>query len=132
METHVCSGVILNEKFILTTGKNNLQNLFSSNASLFLASCLNTFKNENRKIKLGVGLNNKENDLIEIYDEGRMAIKRTIIHEEFNSTTLFDNDIALVELTEKIQFKDSRFRPICLLKKGKLLEKRIFFKLNLI
>ena len=47
VETHLCSGVILNENYILST-----------------ASCLTT-KTDIKKI--GVGLNNKQNDLIAIY-----------------------------------------------------------------
>lgn len=94
VETHQCTGVILNENFILST-----------------ASCL---KIEQDLSQVGVGLNNKQNDLIAIYDDGRIPIKNRIIHEHFNSTTL-DNDIALVELAESIDFNVTRLRPICLL-----------------
>lgn len=97
METHLCSGVILNPDFILTS-----------------ASCVSTYKNEFKKV--GVGLNNKKNDLIAIYDEGRIPIKSTILHPEFDPVTLV-NDIALVQLTKSISFDASRFRPICLLDK---------------
>lgn len=104
METHLCSGVILNEQFILTTASCLINNL-------------NVDENKETK-KIGVGLNNKDNDLIAIYDQGRIPINRTFKHPLFNSTT-YENDIALVELTETIKFNDSRFRPICLLEKGK-------------
>lgn len=96
METHLCSGVILNPEFVLTS-----------------ASCINIYKNEFEKV--GVGLNTK-NDLIAIYDEGRIPIRNTIAHPKFDPNTL-DNDIALVQLNRTISFDSSRFRPICLLNK---------------
>ena len=97
METHLCSGVILNPEYILTS-----------------ASCVHTYQNEVKK--MGVGLNNKENDLIAIYDEGRIPIQSTILHPQFDPETMV-NDIALVRLAKSISFDSGRFRPICLLNK---------------
>ena len=97
METHLCSGVILNPNWILTS-----------------ASCLITYKKQLKKF--GVGLNNEQNDLIAIYDAGRIPIKSTVMHPQFDPDTK-ENDIAMVELAKSIPFDGGRFRPICLLDK---------------
>lgn len=53
-----------------------------------------------------------------LLDEGRIPIKKTIIHEEFNAESL-ENDLALIELQTPINFDKTSFRPICLLDQSK-------------
>ena len=58
-----------------------------------------------------------DNDLVKIYDNGRIPIKRGIIHPNYGNSESFNfaDDIALLELDSPIDFeKDSTIGPGCI------------------
>lgn len=61
------------------------------------------------RLSIGVG---GDNDLVKIYNHGRIYVKRVISHPEFNTDNLA-NDIALLELEEPLNLTE-RIAPACL------------------
>lgn len=58
------------------------------------------------KRPLSVGFGN-ENDLVKIWDAGRIKVKKAIVHPKYNLKRELENDIALLELEHPIQFSDT-------------------------
>lgn len=92
-----CTGTIINERWILT-------------AAVCLTSNLNA---------LTIGLPNS-NDLVKMFDEDHIPIKRVIVHPKFNATMQakaahkdFAYNLALIELTSPIRFGNT-ISPACL------------------
>lgn len=79
IRSHYCGGIILNSKWILTAGH-----------------CI--YPDEPRSVGFG-----NDNDLIKIFDAGRIRVKKSFLHPKFNETNL-TNDIGLLELNETINF----------------------------
>ena len=63
------------------------------------------------EIPLSIGVGNSH-DLVRMYDEGRINVKRIIPHPELDKLTL-NNDVALLELEEPLEFS-STVLPGCL------------------
>ena len=63
----------------------------------------------NTPLSIGVG---NSHDLVRMYDEGRINVKRIIPHPELDKLTL-NNDVALLELEEPLEFS-STVLPGCL------------------
>ena len=63
------------------------------------------------EIPLSIGVGNSH-DLVRMYDEGRINVKRILPHPNFNQETL-ENDVALLELEEPLEFS-STVLPGCL------------------
>jgi secreted trypsin-like serine protease len=91
---HFCSGIILNEQWILTA-----------------ASCVNTILPYN----LAVGLN-MDNDLLRIYNQGRLEVQSISFHTQFSDLNVFEKyfDVALVKLKHRLQFNE-HVQPACFL-----------------
>lgn len=71
--------------------------------------CVSEVQKINLPISIGVG---NSHDLIIIYNEGRIKAKRIISHPSFNGET-FENDIAIIELEEPLEFSETVL-PGCL------------------
>lgn len=65
-----------------------------------------------------------KNDLVSIFEDGRVKIKRYIVHPGFAPEQAL-NDIALVELENDIEFND-RVQPACLEKEVSSIFYRLF------
>lgn len=90
-----CGGALINDRYILTAGH-----------------CI--FKTKKKHLTIGLGLHD-----VKKTDTGLLlAPDKLILHEDFTSDALHDyNDIALIKLTDPVQFTDD-IRPICLPIKG--------------
>lgn len=62
-------------------------------------------------LPLSVGVGNNH-DLVRMYDEGRINVKKIHMHPDFDQETV-DNDIALLELDESLELSDTVL-PGCL------------------
>lgn len=89
---HSCGGSIINSKYILTA-----------------AHCV---PGENAHMSVGYG---NENDLVKIFEAGRIKVKKAYVHPNYNQTSV-ENDIAILELSSPIKFGPD-VSPACITKK---------------
>ncbi|KAI4499081.1 hypothetical protein M0802_005947 [Mischocyttarus mexicanus] len=86
-----CGGALINDRYVLTAGH-----------------CVKWTKVKDLTVGLGI------HDVSDQDDGYVVAIRKTILHENFTSKAIYDtNDIALIKLQEPVEYED-HVQPICL------------------
>lgn len=94
---HLCSGIILNEFWILTA-----------------ARCVHNVLPEQLSVRL-----NYDNDLLHMFDQPRIEVERSSFHSQFSEMPFryVANDMALLKLRQPLEFNE-QVQPACLLGLG--------------